>query len=174
MPTLQFPFGRITKSFFAFFGKALNESSCVCLLDWPVPPRVFTKILKPIAGLLKKQDVRLIIYLDDILLMACGGNTDTSCGTDSGSVRTVGICGKLSEIPTEPSPIARVSGLYDKFCNVSNQSAQRQSKEHPKGMSERHRAPRNNSKGVSQAIGQVKCLNSSTGSHSVSENQLQM
>ncbi len=67
-------------------------------------------------------------------------NTDTSCGTDSGSVRTVGICGKLSEIPTEPSPIARVSGHYDKFCNASNQSAQRQSKEHPKGMSESHRA----------------------------------
>ena len=97
-------------------------------------PRVFTKILKPIVGLLKKQGVRLIIYLDDILLMAFTTETLTH------HVRTVGICGKLSEIPTEPSPIARVSGHYDKFCNVSNQSAQRQSKEHPKGMSESHRA----------------------------------
>ncbi len=33
---IQFPFGRSTKSSFAFFGKALNGSSCVCLLDWPV------------------------------------------------------------------------------------------------------------------------------------------
>lgn len=33
-------------------------------------PRLFTKILKPVVGLLRKQGIRLIIYLDDILLMA--------------------------------------------------------------------------------------------------------
>ena len=33
-------------------------------------PRVFTKILKPVVGLLRKQGIRLIIYPDDILLMA--------------------------------------------------------------------------------------------------------
>lgn len=33
-------------------------------------PRVFTKILKPVIGLLRKQGIRLIIYLDDFLLMA--------------------------------------------------------------------------------------------------------
>lgn len=33
-------------------------------------PRVFTKILKPVIGLLRKQGIRLIIYLYDVLLMA--------------------------------------------------------------------------------------------------------
>ena len=34
------------------------------------PPRFFAKILKPVIGLLRKQGIRLIIYLDDFLLMA--------------------------------------------------------------------------------------------------------
>ncbi|CAB4031124.1 Hypothetical predicted protein, partial [Paramuricea clavata] len=38
-------------------------------------PRVFTKILKPIVGLLRKQGIRLIIYLDDILLIASTAET---------------------------------------------------------------------------------------------------
>lgn len=38
-------------------------------------PHVFTKILKPIVGLLRKQGIRLIIYLDDILLMASTAET---------------------------------------------------------------------------------------------------
>ena len=33
-------------------------------------PRVFTKILNPVIGLLRKQGIRLIIYFDDFLLMA--------------------------------------------------------------------------------------------------------
>lgn len=33
-------------------------------------PRVFTKIMKPVIGMLRKMGVRLIVYLDDILIMA--------------------------------------------------------------------------------------------------------
>jgi len=33
-------------------------------------PLVFTKVLRPVVALLRKQGVRLIIYLDDILIMA--------------------------------------------------------------------------------------------------------
>ena len=40
-------------------------------------PRIFIKILKPIVGLLRKQGVRLVIYLDDILLMASTTETLT-------------------------------------------------------------------------------------------------
>src|SRR5437588_610379 len=32
-------------------------------------PRIFTKILRPVIKLLRSKDVRLVIYLDDILLM---------------------------------------------------------------------------------------------------------
>ena len=33
-------------------------------------PRIFTKMLKPVVSLLRKVGIRLIIYLDDMLLMA--------------------------------------------------------------------------------------------------------
>ncbi|XP_022784519.1 uncharacterized protein LOC111325067 [Stylophora pistillata] len=40
-------------------------------------PRVFTKILKPVIGLLRKQGIRLIIYLDGFLLIASTEETLT-------------------------------------------------------------------------------------------------
>jgi hypothetical protein len=33
-------------------------------------PRVFTKLMKPVVGALRQRGIRLIIYLDDILIMA--------------------------------------------------------------------------------------------------------
>ena len=33
-------------------------------------PRVFTKLLKPVVAILRQGGIRLIVYLDDILLMA--------------------------------------------------------------------------------------------------------
>lgn len=33
-------------------------------------PRLFTKTLKPVIGLLRRLGIRMIVYLDDILLMA--------------------------------------------------------------------------------------------------------
>ena len=33
-------------------------------------PRIFTKLMKPVVGLLRQVVIRLIIYLDDLLIMA--------------------------------------------------------------------------------------------------------
>ena len=33
-------------------------------------PRVFTKLMKPVVGALRQRGIRLIIYLDDLLIMA--------------------------------------------------------------------------------------------------------
>ena len=33
-------------------------------------PRVFTKLMKPVVAMLRQRGVRLIIYLDDMLIMA--------------------------------------------------------------------------------------------------------
>ena len=34
-----------------------------------IAPRIFTQLLKPVAAFLRKRGVRLVIYLDDILLI---------------------------------------------------------------------------------------------------------
>jgi len=33
-------------------------------------PRVFTKLMKPVVGLLRQLGIRLVVYLDDMLIMA--------------------------------------------------------------------------------------------------------
>ena len=48
--------------------QTLHEFACLPF-GLAVAPRVFTKIMKPAVSLLRRTGVRLIIYLDDILLM---------------------------------------------------------------------------------------------------------
>jgi hypothetical protein len=60
---LRFLFGNETYQFTAMpFG--LN-----------IAPRVFTKIMKPVVASLRSQGIRLIIYLDDILIIASSVET---------------------------------------------------------------------------------------------------
>ena len=33
-------------------------------------PRIFTKLMKPVVGLLRHLGIRVILYLDDLLIMA--------------------------------------------------------------------------------------------------------
>ena len=47
-------------------------------------PRVFTKLLKSVVGFLRQNGCRLIIYLDDILMM----HRHTDDASEQGSVRT--------------------------------------------------------------------------------------
>ena len=146
MPILQFPFGRNTKSSFAFFGLASA-------------PCVFTKILKPIVGLLRKQGVRLVIYLDDILLMA--STTETLTHHVELTVALLELLGFV--VNYQKSQLNPVQSLeFLGFMINSVTLPKDKVKNTRKGMLESHRAPRNNSKGVIQAIRQVKCLNSSS------------
>lgn len=40
----------------------------VCHLVCVLPPRVFTKLLRPVVAYLRERGIRLVIYLDDILI----------------------------------------------------------------------------------------------------------
>lgn len=42
-----------------------------------ITPMIFTRLIKPVADLLGKQDVHLIIYLGDLLIMGTSGEEDT-------------------------------------------------------------------------------------------------
>ena len=45
-------------------------NSFACVMDWGPAPRNFTKIMKVPVALLRRLNIRLIIYLDDILILA--------------------------------------------------------------------------------------------------------
>jgi hypothetical protein len=51
------------------WGTKLYEFTCMAFGLAP-GPRKFTKLLKPVVGLLRRLGIRLIIYLDDMLIMA--------------------------------------------------------------------------------------------------------
>jgi hypothetical protein len=122
-------------------------------------PHVFTKILKPIVGLLRKQGIRLIIYLDDILLMA------STAETLSHHVALLELLGFVVNYQkSQLNPVQSLEFLGFQINSVTFQISlpKRQSKKHQTRMSESPRPPNNNGERISQVIRQVKCLNSSS------------
>ena len=58
------------QKFLRFLWKeTLHEFACLPL-GLASAPRVFTKIMKPVVGLLRQLRIRIVIYLDDMLIMA--------------------------------------------------------------------------------------------------------
>ena len=47
----------------------LPDGICLSPIRSSVSPRIFTKLMKPVVARLRRSDVRLIIYLEDILFM---------------------------------------------------------------------------------------------------------
>ena len=64
-------------------------------------PRVFTKLLKPVLARLHHQGVRLVIYLDDMLVMS--------------QTRVLGFCDQPRKIPAEIIPNNSIPGLSDRL-----------------------------------------------------------
>ncbi len=62
-----------------------------------VAPRVFTKLLKSVVAWLRGQGIRLIIYLDDILIMAASADVrvDSPQTNNNSTSRIIGILDKL-------------------------------------------------------------------------------
>ena len=68
------PIWRDHRKYLRFVWKqTLLEFACLPF-GLAVAPRVFTKIMKPVVSLLRRTGIRLIIYLDDILLMNASEN----------------------------------------------------------------------------------------------------
>ena len=65
-------------------------------------PRVFTKLLKPVLARFRHQGMRLIMYLDDMLVMAQEqGETREPFSSDNIPSRAVGFCGQQGEVATD-------------------------------------------------------------------------
>ena len=68
-----------------------------------VAPRLFTKIMKPVVASLKSQGVRLIIYLDDILIIA--SSIETLNRHKTLAIRIPRFSNKLRQVESTPSQI---------------------------------------------------------------------
>lgn len=63
------PLGRSSRKFVRFqWGKDIYQFLCLCFGLGPAP-RLFTKLMKVPVSILRRLNIRLIIYLDDILIM---------------------------------------------------------------------------------------------------------
>ena len=72
-------------------------------------PRVFTKLMKPALACLRSRGVRLIAYLDDLLII---GKTSGECiSGDQTTSGEFGICCKHGNIPTERCAEVGISGI---------------------------------------------------------------
>ena len=49
-------------------GGSLFQFSCLCF-GLSCAPWTFTKILKPLVAFLRKREVRIVVYLDDFLIL---------------------------------------------------------------------------------------------------------
>ena len=125
-------------------------------------PRVFTKILKPVVSLLRKQGIRLIIYLDDILLMA-----PTAEELTQHIPLTVSLLELLGFVinytKSQLSPVQSIEFLGFIVNSVTFQiSRKRQGKKYQTRMFKSFSKSIDNSPRVSKATRQTKCLNSSS------------
>ena len=64
-------------------------------------PRVFTKLMKPVVGLLRPLGIRPIVYLDDMLLIAQSGDIALQHASTASFAR-VELHNKLSEFGPSP------------------------------------------------------------------------
>lgn len=66
-------------------------------------PRIFTKLLKPVVAFLRKKGIRLVIYLDDILIMNSDRDVLTrDVAVDTSTLEEAGVNEQKSEtVPTQ-------------------------------------------------------------------------
>jgi hypothetical protein len=67
---LTAPIWKDHQKFLPFVWKNSVMEFCCLAFGLSTAPGVFTKLMKPVVGAVRPRGIRLIIYLDDILIMA--------------------------------------------------------------------------------------------------------
>ena len=86
-------------------------------------PWVFTKITKAVAAVLREMDVRLIMYVDNMLIME-------TMLRNSLSPRESRICDQLPQVTSGASEEHRLSGVPDRFSIHGTQASGREDQEY--------------------------------------------
>lgn len=67
---LSIPISEQHRKYLRFQWKKMNYEFQTLPFGLASAPRVFTKILRPVAATMRKKGIRLIVYLDDTLVLA--------------------------------------------------------------------------------------------------------
>ena len=98
-------------------------------------PRTFTKILKPVANFLRSQGVKMLVYIDDILVTA---DTKESLRQQlrlvSSTLTALRVCSKYQEVHTRTHSTDRVFGYDDRLKGDENLSTKGKDRENQKVM----------------------------------------
>ena len=107
-------------------------------------PRVFTKLMKPVVAALRQRGIRLIIYLDDILIMAESQALALHHAASTlNLLEGLGFYSQLQQVPVNPLPEYRVFGLSDQFNQSHPPVARGETQENPKDLPRSSRKDRN-------------------------------
>ena len=92
-----------------------------------VAPLVFTKLLKPVAAFLRKRGIRLVLYLDDMLII--GSSVQETTKFTQIAMDLLGFHYTQGEINNNPNPDYHLSGVYHQFKLQTDKPTLRESEE---------------------------------------------
>ena len=123
----------------------------------PFGPRVFTKLLKPVVGFLRQNGCRLIMYLDDMLMLHQDRDqlqhmTQLTCQL----LKSLGLMVNL-KILTDANSRARISRFPSVLGNNKTHNSPREIEEDPTGCQASARSRICVSEGNSKVCGQSYC-----------------
>ena len=82
-------------------------------------PRVFTKLIKPIAASLRKRGIRIIVYLDDFLILGSSIRVKSKHSTNTRPSAVARFHHNLGKVDASPHSVIDFSGpLYRFAVNV--------------------------------------------------------
>ena len=104
----------------------LYEFLCLCF-GLGRAPRIFTKLLKIPIAILRRINIRIIVYLDDMLLMS-QTIEGLNMARDTFSVTSTGVHNKSEKISTVGNPETRILGPGNRLSQHDSNSANGKSK----------------------------------------------
>ncbi len=119
-------------------------------------PWVFTKTLKPVAALMREMSVRMIVYIDDILIMA---ETRERAQEQAEALVVFRVHCQQEEVSTDPSTNNGLPGLHSGHCVDATEVAWRENEKYPGRGTETRKRGMGLSKGPLQTSREDECNN---------------
>ena len=108
-----------------------NKAFQFCSLPFGlnIAPSLFTRLMKPVAGFLRKRGVRLILYLDDMLIIGSTPREVNDFTQMAVNLLSAGVHNQPGQIGSNPNSGYNISRVYNQFNNHAFHSTLRESTE---------------------------------------------